>query len=242
MTTATVIPVRYESSRFPGKALALCRGQPLLQWAWRTAKESERTDWAGVVTDSLEVTSWCRENGVRCVHMPERHPTGSDRTAALIARARDEQWPILGKAEIVVNLQCDEPDLTGEDLDRLIETMYLYNHPHQRVSTCCCALSEDDRNDFNAVKVVCDSSGDALYFSRAALLGASLHVGVYAYSANVLGAFACRPQGALEQAENLEQLRLLEEGFMVYVLPLSRSVRSINTPDDLEAYNCSAGI
>lgn len=237
MTVATIIPVRYESSRFPGKPLAICRGQPLLQWAWRTANESERTDWAGVVTDSIDVTAWCREHGVRCVHMPERHPTGSDRTAALIARARDEKWPILGKADIVVNLQCDEPDLTGEDLDRLIAELSTCD-----VATFCCTLSVNDWENRNAVKVVCNPRGDAIYFSRGLLCAAYLHVGVYAYSAFVLEDFARLPQSPLEQADSLEQLRLTENDIPIRLVKLSRTVRSINTPDDLEAYNCCAGI
>lgn len=238
MTVATIIPVRYESSRFPGKPLALCRGQPLLQWAWRTANESERTDWAGVVTDSLDVTAWCRENGVRCVHMPERHPTGSDRTAALIARAKDEQWPILGKADIVVNLQCDEPDLTGEDLDRLIATI---DPERRRVATFSCRLSVEESMNRNAVKVVVNHHDEAIYFSRAPICAAHLHIGVYAYTAFSLEVFARLTPGSLEQNENLEQLRLIENHIPILVLPLSRTVRSINTPDDLEAYNCSAG-
>lgn len=231
---AIIIPARMESSRFPGKAMADARGKPLIQWAVEAAKASQLAECKAVVTDSVEIYNWCGENDVHSVLMQQRtYATGSDRVFGATEFLRGFGR---GPFKVVVNLQCDEPDITGEDLDRLIEEVVTHRRP---VVTYAFELTDPiDLIAHNIVKVIVDHNGDAIYFSRLALSGAHLiHVGVYAYRMNELRSFANRPQSSLEKAEDLEQLRLIEVGVPIRVLDLGRPVTSINTTGDLQTWN-----
>lgn len=250
---AIVIPARMESTRLPGKPLRMVRGKSMVLWAWEAAKASKRAGFAAIVTDSLEIADWCSGDIPMMADYRGSHPTGSDRIAAAMGfRDGDDDtyvafsgvWPgFVDHAKIIVNLQCDEPDITGADLDRLIEE--LIDHSLVQVATYRCRRDADMHGtegwdqpiaETHVVKVVCDHNDNALYFSRAGIPG-DIHVGVYAFRRKILESFARYPQGDLEKAEDLEQLRLLENGIPIRVLDLGRSVRSVNTEADLKAVN-----
>ena len=226
---AIVIPAHMGSKRFPGKPLALARGKPLLQWAWEAAADACNAKTRLVATDSEEIRQWCDEREIRC-HFEDRiqFPTGSDRVASAVGR--------LKRIHYAVNLQCDEPELTGQDLDRLIEEVQ--HHRFRLAATFAFDVSADSpaHQDQNAVKVVADRNDQALYFTRAPLPGARIHVGVYAYRLKALESFAYAQQSALERLESLEQLRLLHQGLPIHVVDLGRRVVSINTPEDVEEW------
>jgi len=226
---AILIPVRMESKRFPGKPLAMARGKPLLWWAWQAAKGARLAKVKAVATDSAEVQQWCARSEIRC-HFDDLndYATGSDRIGAAMS-----SFP---KAQFVVDLQCDEPDLTSGDLDRLI--LELQHHSFRQVVTYC--YNEPDEKayaDPNNVKVVVDKNQEALHFSRQPLPGGKIHVGVYAYRFNALVSFLYAQSCSLERAEALEQLRLLYIGLPVHVVDVGRKVQSINTPADLKEWN-----
>ncbi|MEK6606593.1 MAG: 3-deoxy-manno-octulosonate cytidylyltransferase [Myxococcota bacterium] len=218
MPVAIVIPARYASSRFPGKAIAAVAGRPLVEHVWRGA-----TAWGGairvlVATDDDRVARVARAFGAE-VALGGEARTGSDR----VARVGCE----LG-ADIVVNVQGDEIDVDREAIDGAILAL-----EGADIGTVACALESRDHSDRDAVKVVTDTRGFALHFSRAALAGAQRHVGVYAFRAHFLRVFASLPTGALERAEGLEQLRAIEHGHRIRVTRLLGNYRSINREENL---------
>lgn len=232
---AIIIPARMESSRLPGKPLLETRGKPLIQWAIEAAAASKLAGFVAVATDSSAIYDWCFDRrfdrGYECIlQVCSARPfvTGSDRVAATAESA--------GPFKIVVNLQCDEPEITGKDLDRLIAEVQLHRRP---VATYAfTGISDIARHSRDTVKLVIDDNRDAIYFSRKPFAGSMwIHAGVYAYRFNELRSFANHGQSTLEKAENLEQLRLIEAGVPIRVLDLGRPVVSINTEDDLREWN-----
>lgn len=225
---AIVIPARMGSGRLPDKPLREVGGKPLIQWAWEAAESAERAAHKCIVTDSDEIHAWCSVRDIEC-YMTDGYCTGSDRIAGLVNSSflpRD--------AKIIVNLQCDEPDITGEDLDRLIVDIQTRRRPV--VTFAFQPLFSIDLTDPNIVKVIMDRNDNAIYFSRLPLPAAKVHVGVYAYTINELLSFSHTPRGKYEVAEELEQLRMIEAGVPIKILDLGRPVRSINTEADLEAF------
>lgn len=230
-----VIPARYGSSRFEGKALADLAGAPLIVRVAQRAARMRTADEVVVATDDLRIRDAVAAAGFAC-EMTGEHPTGTDRVGE-VAAGRD--------AEIVVNLQGDEPLLDPADADALVEA--LRRDPRAGLATLAHPLAgRDEWLDPNVVKVLCDGSDRALYFSRAPLpatfpggpeLGPELarrHVGIYAWRAPALARFLDLPRGRLEAAEGLEQLRALENGMHISVAPASRPAVGVDTPADLE--------
>jgi 3-deoxy-manno-octulosonate cytidylyltransferase (CMP-KDO synthetase) len=233
---AIAIPARMKSKRLPGKPLVEVGGKPLLRWVWDAAWDCKEADSKFVVTDSLEIEDYCRNYVIPCYFSKREHPTGTDRIAEVIA-----DWVGGNKLTHVINLQCDEPDITGGDLDRMAKGLQSTGECYDidRVLTFSAILEPGNLDDLNATKVVVDYLGRALYFSRESLPSGALHVGVYGMSTKRLGAFANTPQPVMENSERLEQLRFLYERIPIQVLPLNRTVRSINTPEDVEKWSAA---
>jgi 3-deoxy-manno-octulosonate cytidylyltransferase (CMP-KDO synthetase) len=227
---AILLPVRLAGSRFPGKALEDLRGEPLFMWPYKAAARSGLADTVAVVTDSGQVWAEADLREVTTISRPEWAATGSDRLANVLSE------PSFHKIKLIINLQADEPEVSPNDLRLLVD--HMKNNRTCQVATLSCDLPEEDRTNPNVVKVLTDRYDNAVYFTRASVPKSQLcraHVGVYAYRRRVLEAFGRYPRGRLEQAENLEQLRLLEEGVPVAVIPLAGRRRSVNVPSDLES-------
>jgi len=238
-----VIPARLESSRLPRKLLLDRTGQPLLQYAWEAARAATSLDEVIVATDSPEIASLIRELGGRA-EMTREHQSGSDRIAEVVSRSCQD-------ADIIVNIQGDEPELSPADIDLVVQT--LQEAPHAEMATLATPLRDElFVTDPACVKVVCAADGRALYFSRAPIPHArdgipadwtpherlakdspwKLHVGIYAYRRKFLLAFTQLPPGRLEQLEKLEQLRALEAGAAIQVAMVPRAAVGIDTPED----------
>ena len=242
-----IIPARFESTRFPGKPLAPLVDRTLIEWVWRGTSAAKRIEKVLVATDDERIAAAVRGFGGEAVMTPSGFATGTDRIAH-VASGLD--------AEVIVNVQGDEPLVTGESLDRLVAAF-------DDAAVDAATLREPfdasgDLFDPNQVKVVVAASGDALYFSRSpipyfrgkghlsfdfrsvlfqkadALAGYWKHVGIYAYRRQVLMDFArCAPT-PLETAEGLEQLRLLETGRRMRVLDSGFRSVGVDTPFDLQ--------
>ncbi len=232
-----VIPARWGSSRFPGKALADLGGRPLVVRVVERALGMQEADAVVVATDDARIEAAVRAAGHRCV-MTGEHATGSDR----IGEVLEQQ-----EADLVVNLQGDEPLLDPADADRLVRA--LRDDPQAQLATCAHAFASDaEWAAPHVVKVLVDRRGRALYFSRAAIPGAfpgatgappgrelaRRHVGIYAWRAAALRQFLGWPRGRLEVAEGLEQLRALENGLVIQVIEVAGATVGVDTPDDLE--------
>ncbi|MEZ4387689.1 MAG: 3-deoxy-manno-octulosonate cytidylyltransferase [Candidatus Krumholzibacteriia bacterium] len=232
-----VIPARYGSSRFPGKALADLGGRPLVVRTVECALRMREADEVVVATDDRRIEAAVRAAGHACV-MTGDHKTGTDRIGEVLAGR---------SADLVVNLQGDEPLLDPAVADRLVRT--LREAPAVALATCAHPFADADTwRDPNVVKVLVDQAGRALYFSRAPIPGqfpaptateppfrlAQRHVGIYGWRAAALREFLAWPQGALERIEGLEQLRALEHGLAIVVIPVAAGPVGVDTPDDLE--------
>jgi len=237
MKAICIIPARYGSKRFPGKPLASDTGKPLIQHCCEAAARAGRVETVLVATDDDRIREAVEAFGGRCVMTSPDHPCGTNRVAEA-ARAFPE-------ADIVINFQGDEPELDPALLDALVTAMEA--DPDIEAATVAGPLAPEEWADANAVKVVVDAAGDALYFSRAAIPHARdgeasrrapglKHFGLYAYRAKALEAYAQLPPSPLEETERLEQLRWLEGGRRMRVLVTRTRPGGIDTPDDYAAF------
>lgn len=227
---AGVIPARLQSTRLPRKVLRPIAGRPMLEWVWRAAADSGQMDPVVVATDSEEEAMVCRERGIPVLMTSPDCPSGSDRVRE-VARQID--------ADIYVNIQGDEPTLTGDFFPPLLAP---FARPGVDVTTLAVPCPAEEVKNPNAVKVVTALDGRALYFSRATIpfdrdgvgfAGYKKHLGIYAYRKSALERFAALPPGTLERLERLEQLRLLENGLTLYVADAPCDTIGVDTEEDL---------
>lgn len=230
-----IIPARYASTRFPGKLLAPLSGKPILQHVYERAARARLLDAVWIATDDDRIARAAERFGARAVMTSPDHATGSDRVAeaAALPEARD--------VEIVVNVQGDQPLIEPVALDGLVTA--LAGDPSLGMATLYEPIgSERDLRDPNVVKVVADRRMNALYFSRSTIPHAAgggatahwKHVGVYAFRKSFLFEFGRLERGPLERAESLEQLRVLEAGLPIRLVPSAGSSASVETPADLD--------
>ncbi|MGH8201019.1 MAG: 3-deoxy-manno-octulosonate cytidylyltransferase [Steroidobacteraceae bacterium] len=238
------IPARHGSTRFPGKALAPIHGKPMLQWVHERARASGASD-VLIATDDAAIAAAATAFGAVARMTSATHASGTDRLAEL---ATIERWP---EADIVVNVQGDEPLIPPAVIRQV--AMLLDSDREAAIATLATPVeSLTELLDPNAVKVVADSKGMALYFSRAPVpwnrdgaaaglttqqvfAGARRHIGIYAYRVGALRRLASLAPTALENTEKLEQLRALENGLAIRVADATeRPGPDVNTPEDLE--------
>jgi 3-deoxy-manno-octulosonate cytidylyltransferase (CMP-KDO synthetase) len=232
-----VIPARLQSTRLPRKLLLDQTGRPLLQYTWEAAGHARSLSEVIVATDSAEIAAAVRAFGGR-VEMTGEHPSGTDRIAEAVRRACPD-------AEIIVNIQGDEPEIDPSAIDRLVEA--LESSPAEMATLATPITDRAERDDPACVKVVCAADGRALYFSRLpipftrdvdpdTLLAAGspwkLHLGVYAYRREFLLRLSELPPSPLERLEKLEQLRALEAGATIRVAEVAHRAAGIDTPED----------
>lgn len=238
MTTVGVIPARYGSSRFPGKALAEIAGRPMIQRVWEGARTAKHLSRVLVATDDERIAEVCRGFGAEVALTRADHPTGTDRIAE-VARGLDE--------DAIVNIQGDEPLIEGFVIDACVEA--LEADPEAPMATCVHRLDPADADDPNRVKVVLDQGGRALYFSRARIPYARdaaaptwQHIGLYAYRRPFLEEIAGLAPTPAEQSEQLEQLRVLEHGHAIRCAIIEgwHSV-PVDVPDDVAQVEARLG-
>lgn len=235
MKAVILIPARLDSSRLDRKMLADLEGEPLIVRTWRQALKSRLAEKVVVATDSREIAAVLDACGAEVVMTS---PTASCGTERIAEAARHIE------GDVFVNLQGDEPLISPENIDLALEPFFSGNPPD--CSTLVLPLRPDDHvqiEDPHQVKVVMDAKGFALYFSRSAIpfqrnMRPSTivyrHIGLYAFSADVLQKFASLPPSMLEEAESLEQLRLLENGFRIQCVTTLVDNPGVNTLEDLE--------
>ena len=235
MKIVGVIPARYGSTRFPGKPLVPLKGRPLIQWTIEGAKKSHLLSDLIVATDDERIKAAAEAVGVQVAMTDSDLPTGSDRIHAAIKNLN---------CDVVVNIQGDEPLVTGTLIDSLAQVFV--DEPSLDMATLAHPISEEELQSPNSVKVVLNHRDEALYFSRYAIPysrvkptdmgtyeGCLKHIGMYAYSKNFLKKFCEAPPALIEKAESLEQLRALYLGAKIKVIRVKEASLGVDTPEDL---------
>jgi 3-deoxy-manno-octulosonate cytidylyltransferase (CMP-KDO synthetase) len=239
-----IIPARFASSRFPGKALAPLAGKPVVQHVYERASMARYVRRVLVATDDERIAAAVRAFGGEVRMTRADHPTGTDRLAEV---ASAEQ------AELYVNIQGDEPLIDPEAIDAA--TLAVHGDETVAMGTLMKRIADPaDVTNPNVVKVVTALTGDALYFSRSPIPyfrdssgdpGAYFkHIGLYVYRRDFLLHYPDLSTGPLERAERLEQLRALENGYRIRVVETEYESMGVDTPDDLErvsALFCQTG-
>jgi 3-deoxy-manno-octulosonate cytidylyltransferase (CMP-KDO synthetase) len=251
MTTVAVIPARYASSRFPGKPLARQTGKYLIQHVYERAKSCGKIDRVIVATDDGRIAQAVESFDGEVWQTRTDHLTGTDRVGEVVDGLE------LTDDDLVLNIQGDEPEIDVGVFERLIERMNDSQSPC-RIGTLAARFDDEGPRkgagsplDPHCVKVVLDTEGRALYFSRSLIPhprdteGAIdkpsrwlLHLGVYAFRRDALRTITSGgvPRGELEQLESLEQLRWLEHGMSIGVVVVDHRFVGIDTPEDYEAF------
>lgn len=245
MSVLVVIPARYASTRFPGKPLAMLGGESIIGRVWRTAAAMAGIDKVVVATDDRRIHDHVNLlAGCEAAMMTStEHQSGTDRCGEVLRRLQSagENY------DIVVNIQGDEPFVEASQIASLIDCFADSTTDIATLSTRINTL--DELLSPNNVKVVCNKSDKALYFSRQPIpyrrgveqerwldgMDYRKHVGIYAFRSPVLEAVCRLPQAVLEQSEKLEQLRWLYEGYAIMVRETAHANIGIDTPEDLAA-------
>jgi 3-deoxy-manno-octulosonate cytidylyltransferase (CMP-KDO synthetase) len=231
-----IIPARYGSTRLPGKVLADIGGKPMIQHVYERASRSSSLDRLTVATDDDRVYEKVLDFGGEAVKTSPHHPSGTDRAA--------EAVQVLGAREedLIVNIQGDQPLFEPGMVDEIVGPFR--KDPDIRMGALVHPIrSREELLNPSVVKVVVDKLGFAIYFSRSPLpyvIPSSptpryyKHIGPYAYRTGFLIQFTKIQRGPLEQAESLEQLRALENGYRVRIVETQYDSQEVDTPEDLE--------
>lgn len=230
MRTVGVIPARLGSTRLPRKMLREINGQPLLAYVYQAVHASNLLDEVVIATDCQEIMEVCRNNNWQARLTSASHRNGTERVCEIA-----DSFP----ADVYVNVQGDEPLISPEHISALLAVM---NNAAVLVGTLKAPAAASDVQNPNAVKVVTDSVGQALYFSRSTIPfdrdGARptyyIHLGIYAYRKAALDRYRALPESALEQSERLEQLRFLENGIPIRVGETVYETVRVDTEEDFQ--------
>lgn len=243
MKATVIIPARYGSTRLTAKPLADICGRPMIQHVYDRARKASLVESVIVATDDWRIVEAVKEFGGQVLMTAGQHQTGTDRISEVAAKH---------SAQLIVNLQGDLPLLVPEILDQLIgqfcESVDLSSKPYRGDGPVMGTIKReitraDELYNPNVVKVVTDSRGFALYFSRAPIpyvrdfktTGKHYkHYGVYIFQRDFLQIFSQLPPTPLEQMEKLEQLRALEHGYRIKVIETQHDLIEVDTPEDLE--------
>ncbi|MFZ0566028.1 MAG: 3-deoxy-manno-octulosonate cytidylyltransferase [Chlamydiales bacterium] len=234
MSIIGVIPARWQSCRFPGKPLANILGKSLIQWTYENSIKSRLLDRLVVATDDQRIYDHVEEFGGEVFMTSKECPSGTDRIAELMEKQFFE-------AEIVVNIQGDEPCLNPSFIEQLVKKM---QDTSEAVLTTLLAKlhSHSDVFNPNVVKCVFDKQQRALYFSRAPIPFSATHVdcdhyrhlGVYCFRRDFLLKFRQLEPSPLQKTEDLEQLKVLESGYPIHCCLVEDQTIGVDTPDDLK--------
>jgi len=234
MNVVAVIPARYGASRFPGKPLAPIAGKPMIQHVFERTRQAQSVTRTIIATDDERILQAVAAFGGDALMTRPDHRSGTERMAEVAMHVT---------ADVYVNVQGDEPLIDPASIDAAVEALVAEDTVN--VSTICVPIHNPaDIMDPNVVKVVVDFQGDALYFSRAPIPWVrdekarvdaqhSKHLGLYVFRREALLEFPTLPPGQWERLEQLEQLRLLENGYKIRVVETTSDTVSVDVPGDV---------
>ncbi len=233
MTKVVIIPARYESTRFPGKPLAEISGKPMIEWVVNAAKGSKLADKIIVATEDERIFDFVKNNlKVEACITSKDHKCGTDRICEVVKKYSDIKY--------VVNLQGDEPLMPSEYIDKVIS---LLTSQAEMASLITPITDLNDLVNPNIVKAVMDKDNFALYFSRSQIpfnrdnrkdIKYFRHIGIYGYTREAILKFSLLPPSPLEIAEQLEQLRCLENGIKIKLAVVQKAYPAVDRPEDVK--------
>jgi 3-deoxy-manno-octulosonate cytidylyltransferase (CMP-KDO synthetase) len=245
MTKAVgIIPARWGSTRFPGKALHEISGKPLLRHVWERCRRAKKLDHVIIATDDFRIAEAAFDWGAEVAMTSPNHASGTDRIAEVAGKMK--------RFAHVINIQGDEPLIEPKLIDRLVRELQR-DRKLEMITAAHPFADPRDAESRHQVKVVVSQKGEALYFSRAAIpfvRDASTraqyfrHQGIYGYRRDFLLRFVRWKTSPLERAESLEQLRALENGVRIHVVMTGSGSPGVDTPEDartMERLMTSAG-
>ena len=232
-----VIPARYASTRLPGKPLIKIGGKPMIQHVYQQCLKAKLIDKVIVATDDKRIYDAVIKFGGNAAMTSSKHRSGTDRIGEIVKWQNSE----IAQCDIVVNIQGDEPFINPANIDKAIKP--LLKDKTVNVSTLAFKIKDKKEiNDPNVVKVIFDKDGDAIYFSRNPIpydrdrkgkVNYYKHIGLYVYRKSYLQRLIKMKPSKLEQAEKLEQLRILENGGKIKVVVTNIDSHSVDTREDL---------
>lgn len=231
-----VIPVRFASTRFPGKPLAKIGGKTLLAHTYSNAANIPGIDYLLVATDDERIASHCKEIGADFVMTSGTHTTGTDRVLEAVQKWSQSH----GEPAIVINIQGDEPCLPPSVISGMLNL--LATSPEAPIATAASKVPySSSLEKTSVVKCVVDEQQNALYFSRSVIPRGHTspetllcHIGVYAFRYPFLAKYGSLPKTPLQLAEDLEQLKVIEHGFKIKTAIVDEPSLGVDTPEDLE--------
>ena len=233
MKTIGVIPCRYQSSRFPGKPLALIGGKPMMWHAYQRALESDVLNEVYIATDDDRIVAVANEYNLNTVMTSSSHETGTDRVAEVAGKI---------DADYYVNIQGDEPFINPKTIRAVAQAMIDCDDSSiQSINTCTLMQDIENVDDMNTVKVIMDVNQRLLALSRypipysiRGVVRHYKHLGLYAFKKSGLQVFNKKTPATLEKTESIEMYRLLENGYGIQMIEATDASISVDTPDDLE--------
>ncbi|XP_010479831.1 PREDICTED: 3-deoxy-manno-octulosonate cytidylyltransferase, mitochondrial [Camelina sativa] len=231
-----IIPARYASSRFEGKPLVQILGKPMIQRTWERTKLATTLDHVVVATDDERIAECCRGFGADVIMTSESCRNGTERCNEALEKLEK-------KYDVVVNIQGDEPLIDPEIIDGVVKALQVT--PDAVFSTAVTPLKPEDGVDPNRVKCVVDNRGYAIYFSRGLIpynksgkvnpdFPYMLHLGLQSFDSKFLKVYSELQPTPLQQEEDLEQLKVLENGYKMKVIKVDHEAHGVDTPDDVE--------
>lgn len=230
-----IIPARFASTRFEGKPLVQILGKPMIQRTWERAKLASTLDSVVVATDDERIAECCRGFGANVIMTSESCKNGTERCNEALQKLKKDY-------DIVVNIQGDEPLIEPDIIDGIVRA--LQGAPDAVFSTAVTSLKPEDGLDPNRVKCVVDTNGYAIYFSRGLIpfnksgqvnpnFPYLLHLGIQSYDAKFLGIYPRLPSTPLQLEEDLEQLKVLENGYKMKVIRVNHDAHGVDAPEDV---------
>lgn len=230
-----IIPARFASTRFEGKPLVQILGKPMIQRTWERAKLASTLDSVVVATDDERIAECCRGFGADVIMTSESCKNGTERCNEALQKLKKDY-------DIVVNIQGDEPLIEPDIIDGIVRA--LQGAPDAVFSTAVTSLKPEDGLDPNRVKCVVDNNGYAIYFSRGLIpfnksgqvnpnFPYLLHLGIQSYDAKFLGIYPQLPSTPLQLEEDLEQLKVLENGYKMKVIRVNHDAHGVDAPEDV---------
>lgn len=235
MKVIGIIPARHGSTRFPGKPLKPILGKPLIQWVAEQAQEAKLIDEIFVATDNDKIAKCVEEIGIKVIMTPENLATGTDRVCFVAKNI---------ESDVVLNIQGDEPLISGNLLDQLVQPFMI--EKKLEMATLGKSINKEELLSKNTAKIILNIKNEAIYFSRYPIpysrheldqddeyKGCLKHIGIYAYSKDFLIRFCHQPPTLIEQLEGLEQLRALYLGARIKVIQVEHESWGVDVPEDI---------